>query len=257
MIQFTEKLVNMMSQVRSDQTTDAQMDIKMHPAVRSYLPLVKYIAGICGENCEVVLHDLTDMEHSVVAGENLYITGRKIGDSMTNFALKVVFNEAYTKESFIVNYKATNSDGSRVFKSSTFYIRDENHNIVGLLCTNYDVTLELEMQKHLEQLTRFTDLTNNARENKASTLAPDLTGDIGVEKFLSSKEETLNDIIETTLSEYAIPVSRMKVEEKKDVVRDLRDKGTFNLKSAVSFVADKLEVSEPTIYRYLKEINNH
>lgn len=229
----------------------------IHPLVKAYLPLVKFIAAVCGENCEVVLHDLTDMEHSVVAGENLHITGRKIGDSITNFALKIIFNDEYKNDSFIANYKATNFDGSRVFKSSTFYIRDEEQRIVGLLCTNYDVTFELEMKKHIDTITMFTSLQSKGRPKQDEAAEKDFFAEAGVEKFLSSKEETLNDIIETTLSEFSVPVNRMMMEEKKEVVRCLRDKGTFNLKSAVSFVAEKLQVSEPTVYRYLKEINNH
>ena len=46
---------------------------------------------------------------------------------------------------------------------------------------------------------------------------------------------------------------RLKVEEKIRVVKYLQDKGTFKVKGAIALVADKLDVSEPTIYRYLKK----
>ena len=42
-------------------------------------------------------------------------------------------------------------------------------------------------------------------------------------------------------------------EEKIRVVKYLQDKGTFKVKGAIALVADKLDVSEPTIYRYLKK----
>jgi predicted transcriptional regulator YheO len=44
----------------------------------------------------------------------------------------------------------------------------------------------------------------------------------------------------------------MTPEEKKELVDALNDRGVFLLKGVVSEVADRLEVSEQTIYRYLK-----
>ena len=37
-------------------------------------------------------------------------------------------------------------------------------------------------------------------------------------------------------------------------VKYLQDKGTFKVKGAIALVAEKLAVSEPTIYRYLKKM---
>ncbi len=45
----------------------------------------------------------------------------------------------------------------------------------------------------------------------------------------------------------------MSVDEKTCVVKHLYDKGAFNLKGAVVEVAKALQVSEPTIYRYLNK----
>ena len=38
------------------------------------------------------------------------------------------------------------------------------------------------------------------------------------------------------------------------VVKYLQEKGTFKVKGAIVLVAEKLAVSEPTIYRYLKKM---
>ena len=42
--------------------------------------------------------------------------------------------------------------------------------------------------------------------------------------------------------------------EKIKVVKYLQEKGTFKVKGAIVLVAEKLAVSEPTIYRYLKKM---
>ena len=43
------------------------------------------------------------------------------------------------------------------------------------------------------------------------------------------------------------------VDEKIKVVKYLQEKGTFKVKGAIVLVAEKLAVSEPTVYRYLKK----
>jgi predicted transcriptional regulator YheO len=45
-----------------------------------WIQLAKGITGNFGENCEVVIHDLTeDEEHSIIYIENGHVTGRKVG----------------------------------------------------------------------------------------------------------------------------------------------------------------------------------
>ncbi|MGM0602449.1 MAG: PAS domain-containing protein, partial [Bacillota bacterium] len=38
--------------------------------LNNYKPLVKFLAEVLGENCEVVLHDLNNLENSIIAIEN-------------------------------------------------------------------------------------------------------------------------------------------------------------------------------------------
>lgn len=51
-------------------------------AIDFYTRLARGLAAQFGSNCEIVIHDLesNDVEHSIVAIENGYITGRKLGD---------------------------------------------------------------------------------------------------------------------------------------------------------------------------------
>ena len=53
-----------------------------------------------------------------------------------------------------------------------------------------------------------------------------------------------------------VPVDRLNQEEKIEIVRDLEGKGVFMLKGAVSEVAEKLGVSEATLYRYIRIVSN-
>ena len=46
----------------------------MNKYLRSYLPLVDFLADCLGDSTEVVLHDLTDWHQSVVAISNGHIS---------------------------------------------------------------------------------------------------------------------------------------------------------------------------------------
>ncbi len=63
--------------------------------IESYIPLAKFIAKISGPRCEVLLHDLSDLEHSIIFLENGNITGRAVGGGITDFALRTVFSKNF------------------------------------------------------------------------------------------------------------------------------------------------------------------
>ena len=50
-----------------------------------------------------------------------------------------------------------------------------------------------------------------------------------------------------------VEIKYQNVDEKIKVVKYLQEKGTFKVKGAIVLVAEKLAVSEPTVYRYLKK----
>ena len=50
--------------------------------LEEYAALVPFLSDVLGKGCEVVLHDLSDPKHSIVAIANS-VSGRKIGDAMT------------------------------------------------------------------------------------------------------------------------------------------------------------------------------
>ena len=74
------------------------------------------------------------------------------------------------------------------------------------------------------------------------------------ENFSLNMNDHVDSIISTTLSEFESEPMRMTMDEKKQVVKKLEEKGIFRLKGVVAEVADSLEVSDQTVYRYLKEL---
>jgi len=75
-----------------------------------------------------------------------------------------------------------------------------------------------------------------------------------VERFSQSAEELTFDSIDAVISDEGVPPSRMHKEEILSVVRKLHNSGIFILKGAVSETADRLMISEASVYRYLNQI---
>ena len=115
--------------------------------------LAKGIAQQFGPNCEVVVHDLisNDPDSSIVAIENGHVTGRKVGDGPSHVVLEALRSERANLQDHL-SYLTRTKDG-KILKSSTFYIRDDDGNAVGIFGINYDITLMLAMENSLKQFT--------------------------------------------------------------------------------------------------------
>jgi len=210
--------------------------------LKSFIPLVKTIAHMFGQNCEVVLHDFSTLQHSIVAIENGHVTGRKIGAPITDFALSTLRKGGYgkKKEDKIVNYKTKTKDG-KILKSSTVFIRDDQKKIVGCLCINYDLTEHLMFNKVMGEFCTTIDFDNEKSKEEKET-------------FVGDVYEVLKDIIRKTIDEVGKPVSIMQKGDKLMVVKIIDEKGGFLIKGAISQTADEICVSRYTIYNYLEEL---
>jgi predicted transcriptional regulator YheO len=208
--------------------------------INSYKPMVEFIANICGKNCEVILHDLRQLESSIVAISNNHITERQVGGTITDFALQIIHDKEYETKAFIANYPGKVTGKDQMLRSSTFFIKDEDKNVIAMLCVNVDTTALKQAQMLIKDL----------------LMEPEEQDPTGPEKelFTNSMEELLHNFITEAIHKYKLEVSRLMIDEKKQIVKDLNDKGVFLLKGAVSEVAQRLETSDQTIYRYLKEL---
>ena len=100
---------------------------ELHPNLQAALQLVEGIFQMLGSRYEVILHDLSHVESSIVAlaGD---VTHRKIGGPVTNYLLQLLQKYGDSAPNSI-NYRNVTTDG-RILRSSTIFIRDENGHIV-------------------------------------------------------------------------------------------------------------------------------
>lgn len=205
-----------------------------------YKILVEFLAEVLGENCEVVLHDVDNFENSIIAIENGHVSGRKVGDSLTDLALNILKDQKKLENDYLTNYTGKTYAGKEL-KSSTYFIK-ENDEVRGMLCINIDVSKYVEARELLDSF------IGSSPELEEKDNCEDFS-----EQFTSSIEELIDSIIENLIGDSEVHPKRMTADEKKEITKKLDEKGVFLLKNSVSKVAAKLHTSEATVYRYLND----
>lgn len=214
--------------------------------LQNYIPFVNFLGQAMGPNCEVVLHDLTDPENAIIAIANGHVSGRKIGGPTTDLVLKVMKEGLEGKKSFIANYNARIKNNG-ICRSSSFFIRDESNRIVGVLCVNVDISKFVEAKRLLDSLISCEVQPGISVRSTADVV------DV-FEDLHSSIEDVLTAIIDNVLNKYEVTPDRLSLDEKIEVVKRLNENGLFLLKGGLNELARRMQVSEPTIYRYLTKI---
>jgi predicted transcriptional regulator YheO len=188
------------------------------------------VQKLFGPSCEVVIHDFTDLEHSIIHIEG-NVTGRSIGGAATDLLLACVRNRSTGRD--IHNYKTYLSSG-HVMRSSTMFLRDEDGEAYGAFCINLDITPFMTIHRYLES---FVEATT---EDVSETFADDL-------------HETIRSILMETISEMRAELPILTRSEKVGLIARLDEKGVFQVKKSVSILADELGLSRSTLYNYLSE----
>ncbi|MDI6705783.1 MAG: PAS domain-containing protein [Bacillota bacterium] len=212
------------------------MSNELHPILKSIIPVVKGIAKTFGKNCEVVLHDITDPYHSIVAIENAHVTERGLGGPMSQSNIELIKQGGFTEDQ--LNYTKKTSDG-RILKSSTVIIRDDNNDPIGCLCINFDLSEFVIVRNSINSLCA-TDGEEEARADR------DYDG--------TNINDVLCNLVNSVLDSSGKPVAYMTKEDKVEIVKVLDKKGAFLIKGAIDYVAKVLCVSRYTVYNYLDEI---
>lgn len=201
-----------------------------------YRPMVHFIAEMFGPTCEVLLHDISKPEASVIEIANGENSGRTIGSPLTTFARGIMENSAaYEKENFWCNYSGAGK--GKNFISSTFYIKNKGR-LIGMLCVNRDMS-------ELQELTR---IAGRVAQNYRFVMPEEG----GIQESLDAPVSAIREnMVSNAIMEYSIDPERLSREEKIQLVHRLCDQGLLGMKGAVAEIARQLHVSEPTVYRYM------
>jgi len=194
--------------------------------------LAKGLAGHFGENCEVVIHDLSEeTDSTIVVLENGHVTGRKVGDGPSRVVLEAKSRKPEELKDRI-NYLTQTEDG-RILKSSTIYIRDEEGRAVGILGINYDIT-DFKMMDYT---------LKNFLSAKSGPEQP--------EKISNSVKGLLDELIDQSVHMLGKPVSQMSREDKIKAIQYLHDAGAFLITKSGDKISKFFGISKYTLYNYI------
>ncbi|CAM3132928.1 PAS domain-containing protein [Pseudomonas fluorescens] len=179
--------------------------------------------------CEVVLHDLRDPQHAILAIHN-NLSGRQPGDPATELGLARIADPEYPQ--VIANYQNQFADGRQV-KSTSIGIKDASGKYVAALCMNVDLSLFRGLQGMLEQF-----------------------GSVSGDKPGESLDPSGADLIRTRIDQFAARLATtpraLKTADRRVLLQELKDAGCMDIRRAMETVASHLGVSRAAVYTYAK-----
>jgi predicted transcriptional regulator YheO len=176
--------------------------------------------------CEVVLHDLTDPRNAIVAIHN-NLSGRKVGQPATELGLARIADPEYAQ--VIANYANSFADG-RQAKSTSIGIKGADGAYVAALCLNVDLTLFQSLQSAIAQF-----VSVDAKDSPREQLNP-----VGADAIRAH--------IDQFAARRATTPRALNTEDRRSLLRELRDAGCMQVRRSSDIIAAHLGVSRATVY---------
>ena len=219
----------------------------MNKDLNIYIPLINFLATVLGNDTEVVLQDFTNgFDHSLVYIKN-NLSNREIGSPATDFVLDIVRNKIYIESDYLVNYRSRTYSGKNLY-SSSYFIKDELNELVGMICINSDKSKMISLKKLFESGISIIDENLLGDKDKISA------DDTIVENFNQSVDSLIDDLIFKETNGKDLSQYKLSKSEKISIVQVLDTKGFFEFKDSISKVASIFQMSEVSIYKYLQEV---
>jgi predicted transcriptional regulator YheO len=184
---------------------------------------------------ESVVHDYRRPRQGVVAIFGGHVTGRRVGDPLTDIGKYRVRGKQIDDD--LVGYASESSSG-RKMRSASLALRLPDGELIGALCFNMDLGIVSEVLELLKNFTTFEVEEYLPKVERFRSRAP--------------KEEVSAAVFEE-LSSRKLRAKQLSQEEREGIVKALAQRGLFSRRGAVTTIARMLGVTRPTVYRYLKE----
>ena len=191
------------------------------------------IAGQFGNNCEVVIHDVSGKtpEHSIVHIENGHVSGRKVGDGGSNPVVEL-WKEHDVQPHDHLGYLTKTANG-KVLKSSTIYIRNSKGKVSGILAINYDISRLLMVDDAVHDLISTGDQPQPEPEK------------------IVNVNDLLEELIQQSVALVGKPAALMNKEDKVKAIRFLNENGAFLITKSGDKIAKYFGISKYTLYSYI------
>jgi predicted transcriptional regulator YheO len=199
--------------------------------INRFIQVGEAVYRTIGPQCEVVVHDLIDMEQSIVWIKGT-VTERNLGGCMTARGLSLV-RAGRTEDSY--NYSTRTRSGKMV-RSSLIFVNDASGNPLICMEVNFDASPFVAFRRALE------------------TLADPLEAYDFHDAFIDDAPQMLETMCQRAVDFVGKPTAQMDKSDRLRVVQLLDDAGAFELRKAIPSIASYLGVTRFTIHNYLNEI---
>ncbi|MBA4602376.1 helix-turn-helix transcriptional regulator [Thermoactinomyces mirandus] len=216
-----------------------QLAEDLNPVFEPYLPFMKAITGILGDQCEVVLHDFSNYNASVVAIVG-NVTNRKLYAPLTNFVIEIIKTEGDEAEDRIGYH--TYFKG-KPYRCSTIFIRHKRK-LAGCLCINYCIQDFFTLRKIAG---------NFIMEESGLDKSPDYRD----EYFASNIDDFVKNVFQKVIEKRGEDLTRLTRAERLEIIRELEEKGIFLVKGTVEMLAEHMNLSKYTVYNYIDEVKSN
>lgn len=215
--------------------------------INALRPVVPMLAAMAGPHLEVVLHDVSKPENSVVAIANGHISNRSVGSSVLEGPQNDRGFAAATRlrsrdgavHSLVEDYVTVTAQG-RQLKSASAIFRDANGEPFATLCLNADTSVFQVTYAWLEQMLKPVRAAMAPAPEAGPQAGPQMDG-------------LMQEIISDAVPAPARTGIKTR-EEKIQAVREMQRRGLFIVKGGVERAAAALNVSRFTIYNYMEEL---
>lgn len=205
-----------------------------------YIDLVNGLGEILGKDCEILLHDVSNPERSIIACANAQVSGRGVGSPMTDFGLRMLRDPAYRKMTGVYNYRAKTEDG-RLLKCGVCFIKDAAGETIGFLCINMDITKICAAREALDEFFRVDPAEAGAAEYR--------------EHFSKDVDDVVSNSIAAIKRRWGSDLSALPRADKVKAVASLDEMGFFLVKGAIERLSAEMKKSKFTLYAYLRAVH--
>lgn len=217
--------------------------------INALRPVVPMLAAMAGPHLEVVLHDVSKPENSVVAIANGHISGRSVGSSVLEgpqndrgFAAATrIKSKDGAVHSLVQDYVTVTADG-RELRSASAIFRDASGEPFATLCLNADLSGFQAAHGWLSQMLK--PMVQAAVPAMAAPAA-------------APPESQMDTLMQEIINEAVSPggsADAMTREEKIQAVGAMQRRGLFIVKGGVERAAAALGVSRFTVYNYMEQL---
>ena len=189
------------------------------------------IATMFGPNCETLVHDMTRPGHPILAIYHGTVTGREVGSTADIFGDIGDYDETVYQNKDYTNQLVLSRDG-RTLKSSTF-------NIVG---DDFHFAFGINM-----------DITNMVRATQMLSEMSATSGELQ-QTLMQDARSQLEELLRECISAVGKDPGTMKKTDRMRIIRMLYKRRAFTYQKSVAIVAEQLNVSRYTVYKYMHEL---